>query len=64
LRAAGFHIDLWKVAYLDRAQARTLKCQVKWRAKHSQTRPPAFLKQLAQHARVLDIQWNPVDSKD
>jgi putative Mg2+ transporter-C (MgtC) family protein len=60
LAAAGYKIDAWAVEYLEHAQQRTVHCEVTWRARHSESRPPSFLKELAQHSRVLEVHWKPV----
>ncbi|HZM01655.1 MAG TPA: MgtC/SapB family protein [Candidatus Saccharimonadales bacterium] len=63
VKAAGFHIDYWAVAYLEHAQQRTFRCEVKWRGRHSDARPPAFVKELAQHPRVMDLHWKPLGTQ-
>jgi putative Mg2+ transporter-C (MgtC) family protein len=59
LGAEGFKIASCDVEYQDQAQRRRLRCQISWRGRPNDSRPPAFLDRLAEQAGVLKLQWKP-----
>jgi putative Mg2+ transporter-C (MgtC) family protein len=59
LKAAGFWIASCAVAYSQKSQRRRLACEVRWRGRLMDFRPPDFLQTLIQRPGVLKLQWKP-----
>jgi hypothetical protein len=47
------------VIYSQQAQQREISCIIEWHVRPSQTIPPAFVAELAHHARIAKFQWQP-----
>ena len=47
----------WGITYMDRGEYREIRSELERRVVPSETRPPAFIAQLA--AQVVSIQWKP-----
>jgi putative Mg2+ transporter-C (MgtC) family protein len=57
MRAAGLRLVSLSVVYEASASLRELHCQVKWRCKHGDIQPPAFIAELASRDHVLKVAW-------
>ena len=49
----------WGISYMDQGKRRQIRSEIQWRVLPSETRPPAFIAQLAENAHVLGVQWKP-----
>ena len=49
----------WGITYMDQGQYREIQSEIERRVLPSETRPPAFIAQLAQNTNVVSIQWKP-----
>ena len=58
LQAAGFRIAAWTISYATAAAVRRCRYNVEWRGRRTDTSPPAFMNQLAQHPGVLELEWS------
>jgi putative Mg2+ transporter-C (MgtC) family protein len=59
LRDGGYRIAAWCVAYLPEPPRRQLRCQVEWRARPGDVRPPDFIEHLRRQPEVIDLEWRP-----
>ena len=59
LYKGGFHITTIAVSFTAGCKVREYDCDVKWSGHITDVKSPAFLEQLAQHAGVQKVSWNP-----
>jgi putative Mg2+ transporter-C (MgtC) family protein len=58
--ADGFQVSSWNVAYKSspRRQGRVVRCQLSWRGRQIDTKPPEFIAKLAGLAGVRSLRWS------
>jgi putative Mg2+ transporter-C (MgtC) family protein len=59
LRGQGYRIAGWRVTYLRDPPRRQLRCEVQWRARPGEVRPPDFLDGLQRRTDVIELEWRP-----
>ena len=59
LGSAGYGIKSSALVYAKTTNCRTLKFTVQWQGKPADTHIPTLLTQLANHADVRELEWNP-----
>jgi putative Mg2+ transporter-C (MgtC) family protein len=63
--ASGYRIASWSVTHMSGRNwlRRTIRCQIWWRGRESETNLPAFVNELAQHPGVAKLSWAPVTAR-
>jgi putative Mg2+ transporter-C (MgtC) family protein len=59
LHGQGYRIAGWRVAYLREPPRRQLRCEVQWRGRAGEVRPPGFLDGLQRRTDVIELEWRP-----
>jgi putative Mg2+ transporter-C (MgtC) family protein len=59
LRDRGYRIAAWRIAYLQEPPRRQLRCQMEWRGRRGEVRPPDFLESLHRPPDVIELEWQP-----
>jgi putative Mg2+ transporter-C (MgtC) family protein len=59
LLTAGYSVTSWSMTYKGSGDAlrRTMRCDVQWRARPADSRPPSLIHQFAQRPGVLALRW-------
>jgi putative Mg2+ transporter-C (MgtC) family protein len=56
---ANMRIVSWSLVYAKDEQEREFSCALRWRECPSETKPPEFLKKLAERSGVIRLAWRP-----
>lgn len=55
----GYRIVSWAVSHSPRDGCRTIRCEVRWRARADDTQVPSFVDGFARQEGVLRLSWKP-----